>query len=270
MRILFIGDMYGKSGRVALHTYLPLIKEKYEVDLVIANGENTTHGRGLNARNYAEIKNAGVEFITLGNHFLDNEEVCGLLKNKSDIIRPININNIYDGDGSKVICVNGVNVRITNVVGRVYVNMKGLTITNPFETIDDLLDNSKEKIHIIDFHGEATGEKKSFAKYFDGKVSAILGTHTHVQTADNQVFSNGTAYISDVGYCGAYDSVLGVLNKHAIAFSKDQDFSSNAPADSKELEFSAVYLDIDEITGKTNSIKRIYLTPEKQEIKLLD
>ena len=113
MRILFIGDMYGKSGRVALHRYLPLIKEKYDIDLVIANGENTTHGRGLNAKNYAELKNVGIEFITLGNHFLDNEEVCSLLKNKIDIIRPINLLNVYDGDGSKVVCVNGVNIRIT-------------------------------------------------------------------------------------------------------------------------------------------------------------
>lgn len=270
MKILFIGDMYGKSGRVALHKYLPLIKEKYKIDLIIANGENTTHGRGLNARNYSELKNVGIDFITLGNHFLDNEEVCGLLKNKSDIIRPLNISNIYDGDGSKVIDVKGIKVRITNVVGRVYVNMKGLTITNPFEAVDDLLDKSKEVIHIIDFHGEATGEKKSFAKYFDGRVSAVIGTHTHVQTADNQVFIKGSAYISDVGYCGAYDSVLGVSNVDAIAFSKDQKFSAHAPQESDELEFSAVYLDVDENSGKTNYIKRIYITPYKQEILLLD
>jgi hypothetical protein len=270
MKILFIGDIYSKSGRNALHKYLPLIKEKYEVDFTILNGENTTHGRGLSIKNYAEIVNAGVDFITLGNHFLDNNEICQILKNKTNIVRPLNIENLYDGDGSRVVEIKNTKVRITNLVGRVHVNMKGLTITNPFDKLDDLLDNSNEKIHIVDFHAEATGEKKSLAKYFDGRVSAILGTHTHVQTADNQVFSKGTAYISDVGYCGAYDSVLGVSNGDAIVFSKDQDFRAHTPAESDELEFSAVYLDIDELSGKTNSIKRIYITPPKQEIKLLD
>lgn len=270
MKILFIGDMYGKSGRLSLHRYLPLIKEKYEVDLVIANGENTTHGRGLNIKNYAEIKNAGVDFITLGNHYADNNEIMSLLKNKPDIIRPLNLENVYDGDGSKVIEVKGIKVRITNIVGRVYVNMKGMNITNPFDALDDIVDFCKEKIHIIDLHAEATGEKKSFAKYFDGRVSAIIGTHTHVQTADNQVLKKGSAYISDVGYCGAYDSVLGVKNGDAILFSKDHDFRANAPEESEELEFSAVYMDIDDISGKANYIKRIYITPNKENIELLD
>lgn len=270
MKILFIGDIFGKSGRLALHRYLPLIKEKYQVDFVIVNGENTTHGRGLSVKNYAEIKNAGVDFITLGNHFLDNDEISSILRNKQDIVRPLNIEDIYDGDGSRVVEVNGVSIRITNIVGRVHVNMKRLTITNPFDALDDITDFCKEKVHIVDFHGEATGEKKSFAKYFDGKVSAIVGTHTHVQTADNQVFKNGTAYISDVGYCGAYDSVLGINNGAAILFSKDQDFRSHKPEDSEELEFSAVYLDIDQESGKANYIKRIYITPDKCELKLLD
>jgi calcineurin-like phosphoesterase len=107
-------------------------------------------------------------------------------------------------------------------------------------------------------------------KYFDGQLSAVIGTHTHVQTVDNQVFEKGTDYISDVGYCGAYDSVLGVCNKDAIAFSKNQDFSSHKPADGQELEFSAVLLDIDEESGKTKSIKRIYIVPGKEEITLYD
>jgi metallophosphoesterase (TIGR00282 family) len=270
MKILFIGDIYGKSGRLALEKYLPLIKEKYDVDLTILNGENSTHGKGLNVKNYNYIKNAGVDFITLGNHFLDNEEISLILKKEENVVRPLNLARFNEGLGTRVINVKGIDVRITNIIGRVYVNAKKFTITNPFDALDGVVAAAQEKIHIVDIHAEATGEKKSFAKYFDGRVSAILGTHTHVQTVDNQVFSKGTAYISDVGYCGAYDSVLGVLNKHAIAFSKDQDFSMNEPCESKELEFSAVYLDIDEETGKTISIKRIYLTPQKQELKLLD
>lgn len=270
MKILFIGDIFSKSGRDAIHKYLPLIKEKYPVDFTIVNGENTTHGKGLNSKNYAELKNAGIDFITLGNHFLANDEICTILRNKKDIVRPYNLSDIYDGDGTKVIEVNGVKIRITNLIGRVYINAKRFTIENPYEKLDDLLDTVDENIHIVDFHAEATGEKKSLAKYFNGKVSAVIGTHTHVQTADNQVFDKGTAYISDVGFCGAYDSVLGVTNKDAIAFSKDQDFSSHHPAESEELEFSAVYLNIDDASGKALSIKRIYITPEKSEIKLID
>lgn len=270
MKILFIGDIYGKAGRLSLHRYLPLIKEKYEVDFVILNAENTTHGRGLSIKNYAEIKNAGVDFLTLGNHAFNNSEICTLLKNKSDIIRPLNLKDIYDGDGTKVVNVNGVNIRITNLVGRVHVNMKGMIVTNPFEELEDITDFAKEKIHIVDFHAEATGEKKSLAKYFDGRVSAVIGTHTHVQTADNQVFKGKTAYISDVGYCGAYDSVLGVNNGHAILFSKDQDYRANKPEEDGELEFSAVYLDVDQENGNARSIKRILITPDKKEIKLYD
>lgn len=269
MKVLFIGDIYGKSGRAALEKYLPLIKEKYEVDFTILNGENSAHGKGMNVKSYNAIKKAGVDIITLGNHFLDNEEISFILKREKDVIRPLNLLGFNEGLGTRVINVNGVDIRITNIIGRVYINAKKFVISNPFETLDRLVNESKEKIHIIDFHGEATGEKKSFAKYFNGRVSAVLGTHTHVQTADNQVFSSGTAYISDVGYCGAYDSVLGVSNKDAIAFSKDQVFSSHSPAESSELEFSAVYLDIGE-DGRTKSIKRIYITPDKQEIKLLD
>lgn len=270
MKILFIGDIYGRAGRLSLHRYLPLIKEKYEIDLVILNAENTTHGRGLSIKNYAELKNAGIDFMTLGNHAFDNSEVCTLLKNKTDIIRPLNLADVYDGDGSRVIEIKGIKVRISNIVGRVHVNMKGLNITNPFDALEDIVDFANEKIHIVDMHAEATGEKKSFAKYFDGRVSAVIGTHTHVQTADNQVFKKGLAYISDVGYCGAYDSVLGINNGNAILFSKDQDFKANKPEESDELEFSAVYLDIDEESGKANSIKRIYITPSKEKIELLD
>lgn len=270
MKVLFVGDIYGKSGRLALEKYLPLIKEKYEIDLFILNGENSAHGKGISLKSYNDIKRSGIDFITLGNHFLDNEEVSLLLKKEEDIVRPVNLLGFNEGLGSRVININGIDVRITNVIGKVYINAKKFVISSPFDSVDGLLNRVDEKIHIVDFHGEATGEKKSFAKYFDGRLSAVLGTHTHVQTADNQVFANGTGYISDVGYCGAYDSVLGVKTAHAIAFSKDQDFSKHAPAESSELEFSAVYLDIDNESGKTISIKRIYLTPDNQEIKLLD
>ena len=141
MKILFIGDIYAKSGRNALHKYLPLIKEKYEVDFTILNGENTTHGHGLSLKNYAEIKNSGVDFITLGNHFLDHDDISVVLRNKSDIIRPYNLNNFYEGDGSKVVEIKGIKVRVTNIIGRVYINAKKFSIVNPFDSMIELLDN---------------------------------------------------------------------------------------------------------------------------------
>ena len=145
------------------------------------------------------------------------------------------------------------------MIGRVFV--KEFDGLNPFECLDDILDESDEMVHIVDFHAEANGEKKSLAYYFDGRVSAVLGTHTHVQTADNRILPKGSAYISDVGFCGAYESVLGIEVKDAIAFSKDYNFKSHNPADD-EGELNAVVLDIDENSGKSNSIIRVQINPE--------
>jgi metallophosphoesterase (TIGR00282 family) len=258
MKILFIGDIYGKAGRMALHKYLPLIKEKYPVDLTILNAENTTHGRGLSIKNYAEIKNAGVDFITLGNHAFDNNEVCTLLKNKPDIIRPLNVKDVYDGDGSKVIKVNDIDVRITNVVGRVHVNMRGLTTLNPFDTVEDIVDFAKEKIHIIDMHAEATGEKYALALDFDGKVSAVLGTHTHIQTVDARIFENGTGFISDVGMTGPYNSIIG-CKKEQVIYRNRTGLPARFDVAEGKAQFCAVVLDIDEETGRTTNIERIYI-----------
>ena len=269
MKILFIGDLYGKSGRDAAFTYIKSIREKYNIDLVIANGENSAHGSGMVDKSYRDMKSSGIDIITLGNHFLDKEEILPLLRNKTDIVRPLNIAGLYPGYGSRVFEIKGYKVRVTNLLGRVNVKTRGVEmVKNPFTTMDELLDTSNEKIHIVDFHAEATGEKKSLARYLDGRVSAIIGTHTHVQTADNQVLNKGSAYISDVGYCGSYDSVLGIDNKDAISFSKDQNYKAHTPALSNEYEFSGVVIDVDEESGKSISIKRIYITPEHKEIEL--
>ena len=138
--------------------------------------------------------------------------------------------------------------------------IKEFAALNPFECLEDVIDDSEELVHIVDFHAEANGEKKSLAYYFDGKVSAVLGTHTHVQTADNRVLNKGTAYISDVGFCGAYESVLGIEVNDAIAFSKDYNFKNHTPAED-EGELNAVVLDVDVSNGKCKRIERICITP---------
>ena len=258
MKILFIGDIFGKNGREIVNKHLSSLKRKYEIDLVIANGENSAHGKGMTKKIYEDLMNIGIDAFTMGNHFLKNKDILSWLDSVNNIARPLNVGEIAQGRGSIVVDTKKGKVRITNLIGRVFI--REFNASNPFEDIDDLLDECDEKIHIVDIHAEANGEKKSLAYYLDGRVSAVLGTHTHVQTADNRVLPKGTAYISDVGFCGAYESVLGIEVKDAIAFSKDHDFSNHNPADG-ESELSAVVLDIDENSGKTISIERIYITP---------
>lgn len=259
MKILFLGDIFSKSGRKIVKKYLDSLKEKYDIDLVIANGENSAHGKGMTRSVYNELMDIGIDAFTMGNHFLKNRDILNLLDKVDNIARPLNIDGIVEGKGSVVIETKKGKVRITNLIGRVFI--REFDALNPFECLDDLLDDSDEIIHIVDFHAEANGEKKSLAYYVDGRVSAVLGTHTHIQTADNRVLPKGTAYISDVGFCGAYESVLGIEVEDAIAFSKDRDFSKHTPSES-EGELNAVVLDIDEKTGKSNSIERICIVPE--------
>lgn len=258
MKILFIGDIYSKSGRDVVKKQLPLLKEKYEIDLVIANGENSAHGKGMTKRIYDELMEIGIDAFTMGNHFLKNGDILKWLDSVDNVARPLNLDGVVEGKGSIVLETKKGNVRITNLIGRVFI--KEFEALNPFECLEDVLDECEEKVHIVDFHAEANGEKKSLAYYFDGKVSAVLGTHTHVQTADNRVLGKGCAYISDVGFCGAYESVLGIEVADAIAFSKDYNFRRHTPEESAG-EFNAVLLDIDENSGRSNSIERIYITP---------
>ena len=208
MKILFLGDIFSKSGREVVKKHLHFLKERHSIDLVIANGENSAHGKGMTKKIYDELMEVGIDAFTMGNHFLKNKDIIKWLDSVNNIARPLNLDGIIEGKGSIVIETKKGKVRITNLIGRVYI--KEFDALNPFECLDDLLDDSDEFIHIVDFHAEATGEKKSLAYYFDGRVSAVLGTHTHVQTADNRILKNGTAYISDVGFCGSYESVLGI------------------------------------------------------------
>lgn len=257
MKILFIGDIFGKKGREIVNKHLSSLKREYDVDLVIANGENSAHGKGMTKKIYEDLMSCGIDAFTMGNHFMKNKEILSWLDSVHNIARPLNIGEIVQGKGSIVIDTKKGKIRITNLIGRVFI--REFDATNPFEEMDDILDYNDEVIHIVDIHAEANGEKKSLAYYLDGRVSAVLGTHTHVQTADNRVLPKGTAYISDVGYCGAYESVLGIEVKDAIAFSKDHDYSKHNPSSVGE-EFSAVVLDIDESNGKAISIERVYIT----------
>ena len=237
--------------------YLPTYIEKYHIDFVIANGENVTYGKGLLRHHYFELIESGVDCVTLGNHYDSKKDIRGYIDRVDRLIRPLNLVNEYPGEGSIVFDVNGASLRVTNLLGSAYMNEE---VNNPYYALIDYLASQEEKcdIHVVDFHAEATGEKICLAYALDGKVSAVLGTHTHVQTRDTRILENGTAFISDVGMTGLYESALG-FDKDTVVpklmYGENTKFS--IPKEGKGV-FSAVVLDIDELTGKTKEIFPIY------------
>jgi metallophosphoesterase (TIGR00282 family) len=257
MRILFIGDIIGQSGRHALKALLPNLTSKYKTDFVIANGENAAAGFGITEQTASEIFSCGVNVITTGNHVWDKKEAVSYLAKENRILRPLNYPPDVPGFGSIVITPQGKTpVAVLNIAGRVFMN----SLDCPFRAAKSALASIKEftDIIIVDFHAEATSEKIAFGYYLDGQVSAIIGTHTHVQTADEKILPNGTAYISDVGMTGPMHSVIGIDKNQIIG-----KFLTGMPrkfdiADGKAM-LNAVVVDIDEKSGKAAGIQRIQM-----------
>ena len=256
MKILFIGDVVGRVGRRMLKERIPHYVEKYDIDFVIANGENASHGKGLTRNQYFELIDAGVDAITLGNHYMSKSEILRYIDQVDRLVRPYNLLKPFPGEGSVVFEVNGVSIRVTNLLGSAFMNEE---VNAPYYSIVDLLaEEEPATIHIVDFHAEATGEKQSLAFALDGKVSAVLCTHTHVQTNDAHVLPNGTAFISDVGMTGFVDGVLGCTKEtvvEKIIYGKQSKFQT--PDEGRGV-FSAVVVDIDDITGLAKQIFPIY------------
>lgn len=248
--------MVGRVGRRMLKERIPHYVEKYDIDFVIANGENASHGKGLTRNQYFELVDAGVDAITLGNHYMSKSDILRYINQVDRLVRPYNLLKEFPGEGSVVFEVNDVSVRVTNILGSAFMNEE---VNAPYYSILNLLaEEEPATIHIIDFHAEATGEKQSLAFALDGKVSAVLGTHTHVQTSDAHVLPNGTAFISDVGMTGFADGVLGCTKEtvvEKIIYGKQSKFQT--PDEGRGV-FSAVVLDIDDITGLANQIFPIY------------
>ncbi len=257
MKILFIGDIVGAIGRRIVKEKIPFFVEKYGIDFVIANGENATHGKGLIQKQYEELIDSGIDVITLGNHYDSKNEIRKYIQRVDRLIRPLNLcDETYPGDGYATFDFDGITVRVINLLGEAFIEEN---VKNPYQTMLEFFENeTPANITIVDFHAEATGEKIGFAHALDGKVSAVLGTHTHVQTNDAHILEKGTGFICDVGMCGLYDGVLGfdkdsVINK--TIYGKMSKFDT--PKEGRGV-FSAVVLDIDEITGLCNNIFPIY------------
>ena len=214
MKILFIGDIFSTIGREMINRYLPQLKKKYAIDVVIANAENTTHGKGLIKKHYEELLFQGISLMTMGNHTFSKKELFDYIDDADRLIVPYNQPRALPGEGSRVIQVQGKKIRVTNLLGITFMDGK---VQNPFEAILDILNkNEPVDIHIVDFHAEATSEKIALGYYLDGKVSAVLGTHTHVPTADEKILPKGTAFQSDVGMTGPYESVIGCYKETII------------------------------------------------------
>lgn len=255
--ILFIGDIVGKSGRNIVKTLLPKLIEKYNSELVIANGENSAGGFGITEKVAEELFSYGIDVITTGNHVWDKKEAVPYIAKEPRILRPINYPEGVPGTGSIVLRTKRNNlVAVINVSGRIFMNI----LDCPFRITKREVERIKKETNIIfiDFHAEATSEKIAFAFYLDGKVSAILGTHTHVQTADERILPKGTAYITDVGMTGPDNSVIGFREEEVIdKFLTQMPKKFEVPSISAIL--SAVSLDVDLSTGLATKIERIMI-----------
>jgi metallophosphoesterase (TIGR00282 family) len=258
IKILFIGDIVGRIGREATKKILPELKDEYEPDIIIANGENLAHGKGISENILQEMLNAEIDILTSGNHIWQNKDVFSILERQdSPLIRPANYPPMVPGSGIKEIQIGAKNLTIINLMGRVFMKED---IDCPFRAVDKLL---KEIDHnncagiIVDVHGEATSEKVALKHYLDGKVSAVLGTHTHIQTADEEISKNGTAYISDVGAVTAKDSVIGVEKDIILKSFLLQVKQNHEIPKSGLCELRGVYLEIDPASKHAVKIERI-------------
>jgi len=219
MKILFIGDIVGKLGRKAVGEVLPNLRKKEKIDLVIANGENLAHGRGTTEKTLKEVMGCGIDFFTSGPHIFAHEEIFTI---NPPLIRPANYPSDKPGRGFTTLAIEGKNILIINLVGaHGFLGRKFLEedeeVENPFLMVEQILKvQDRADLVIVDFHAEITSEKRALGFFLDGKVTAVLGTHTHVPTADAQILPKGTGYVTDVGMCGAKDSVLGVAKEIII------------------------------------------------------
>ncbi len=250
-----VGDIFGKPGRKAVKELIKTYRNQYELDFVIANGENAAGGNGITREIANELYNAQIDFITMGNHTWDKKEIFQFIDTDKKIIRPANYPPGTPGRGWAIVPLsNELKIGIINLSGRVFLP----PLDCPFRVGERIVEEISKETHIIivDFHAEATSEKIAMGWFMDGKVSAVVGTHTHVQTADERILPYGTGYITDVGMTGPHDSILGVKRDIVI-----QKFLTQLPARFETAQgvaqLNAILLEIDETTGKTMGLKRI-------------
>jgi len=255
--ILVIGDVVGRCGRDILCEQLKTIKEEYEIDFTVVNGENATTGNGINEKYASLFFEWGADVITLGNHSFDKRDIEHLLETDRRIIRPLNLSPDLPGDGVTVIEKDGVYYAVINLIGQVFIEKES---SSPFETLKKAVANVRRKyenpVIIVDFHAEATSEKQALAYHLEGEISAIYGTHTHVQTNDARILSGFTGYITDVGMTGSLDSVIGLEKEIGVGRFVGGEKKSFRWGETSPMINGAVFT-VDENTGETKKIKLI-------------
>lgn len=255
LTVLFLGDVVGEPGRKAVIARLPELKEKHALDFVIVNGENAAGGRGITAKITIELLRAGVSVVTTGDHIWDQKDIISFLALEPRLLRPLNYPDGAPGGGSIVLETAKGRIGVINVQARTFMQP---ILENPFRALETAVTKMRQETVniIVDAHGETTSEKIALGRFLDGKVSAVIGTHTHVQTADEQIFPGGTAFLCDAGMCGPVNSILGraiepIMNR----------FVSNLPASfpvaAGEVRLRGALIEIDETTGRALRITRV-------------
>ncbi len=257
MKIFFIGDIVGRAGRRAVRKLLPEVSSEYEIDLVIANGENAAGGFGITEKITNELFDYGVDCLTMGNHTWNNKDIFNFIDNKSRLIRPLNYLPGVPGRGWTTININKFKVGVINLIGQVYMGNYNPPIAIYKKYISQI--KSVTDLIVIDFHAEATGEKLAFANCVDGQVACVVGTHTHVQTADEKILPKGTGYITDLGLTGATNSILG-MKKNIVMEKFRTQLPSHYEVATGQCQLSGVVVTIDHNNKLTNKITRIQKT----------
>jgi 2',3'-cyclic-nucleotide 2'-phosphodiesterase len=254
---LIVGDVVGSPGREVLKRCVSLLREQYKIHACIANGENAAGGFGLTAQTADEMFASGVDFITGGNHIFDKRDFAEYLETSNRVIRPANYPPAVPGRGAATFAVDGVTVGVLNIMGRTFMS----PVDDPFRSADACVTQLRERtpVVVVDVHAEATSEKVALGRYLDGRVSCVFGTHTHVQTADEQILAGGTAYISDLGMTGPTEGIIGmeagaVLDRFLTGLSERFSVQKSGPR-----QFCGAVVSVDPISGKANEIKRIFL-----------
>ncbi|MCK4651281.1 TIGR00282 family metallophosphoesterase [Candidatus Babeliales bacterium] len=263
LRLMFIGDVMGQPGQMMFAKWVPRLKEKHKIDAIIVNGENAAkNGKGLKLKDIEFLKQNGADVITSGNHIWYNNEIYSYLNEKTDLLRPENYPSDCPGKGYTLIQVKNYEVAIVNIQGRSFLRDQ---LSCPFKTTQSLLTflETRTKFVFVDFHAEATAEKQAFAFFMDGKVTGVFGTHTHVQTADERILPNGTCYITDLGFCGALNSIIGMEKDSVIQkFLTQMPFRFKVEKNSPFI-LSGIWVEVCVSTAKPLKIVRINVIDEE-------
>lgn len=262
MKVLFFGDVVGRLGVAAIEARLPTLIRQYQVDFVIVNGENAAKGRGLFYSDYQRLIQAGVDCVTLGNHYHSKSQIDDYIDDVDRLVRPANLLHYDQGEGYLCFDVGGTELVVTNLLGQSFMTEE---VSSPILKMQDILAEYPNAAFFVDYHGEATSEKGLFAHFYDGAIAAVVGTHTHVQTADGRVLPKGTAFISDVGYCGMAESILGFQPESAISTFVYGEGHLKL-LDDVDARLNAVVVEIDETTHLSKSIETLNLVVRKEEL----